>query len=121
MMKNKKKMFLESAYQEQSQFWENGSAKYRKQDSGEGWEEDLIRSRGIPLMGGSCVDPGHSTQFVHVGSQTVRLSAEIKSSPSCSRPADSAALRSLPADREATPLSSCRHSSDWIPVACSGG
>lgn len=59
----KKTCFLEEIIKSKVNSCEKGSAKYRKQDSGVVWEEDLIRSRGIPLMGGSCVGPGHSTQL----------------------------------------------------------
>lgn len=109
------KSFLKEIVKSKVNSGKKGSVKCRKQDCEVEWEEDLIESRGIPLMGGSCVNPVHSTQFVRTGSQTVRLSAEIKSSPSCSRPADSAACR--PRGGSSLLLPSQLRPDPWRPAA----
>lgn len=59
--------------------------------------EDLIKTWGIPLMGGSYISTIHPAS-AEWNSHTVRLSgknAEIKSSPSCSHPAGSTLYRCL--------------------------
>lgn len=70
--------------------------KCRKQDLKVKWEENLIRSRGIPLMGGSCVDRVHSLCMLEA--KLSDFSSETKSSPpALGLPAP------LPVDPEAPP------------------